>query len=115
MIAVTRTVEGGVGGGHRHAHPEVGCPACGVVTSRVHQRSAQWVRDLSFERLVDVVVGQQRWRFVEPLCGRETFAEHADQVPSYIPLKERVVAALAAACPPTRPRWGCPGRPRCAS
>lgn len=78
---------------------EAGCPSCGVVTSRVHQRTLQRVRDVPFDGLVVVWWVKKRWRCAEPACGRATFTEHTVQVPPYARLttrlKERIVAALA--------------------
>lgn len=33
---------------------QAGCPSCGVVTARVHQRTLQRVRDVPFDGLVTV-------------------------------------------------------------
>ncbi len=99
VIAVTRTIEGAREVLIDTPVLEAGCPSCGVVTSRVHQRTVQRVRDVPFDGLVTVWWVKKRWRCAEPLCGRATFTEHTDQVPPYARLttrlKERIVVALA--------------------
>jgi transposase len=78
---------------------EAGCPSCGVVTSRVHQRTTQRVRDVPFDGQVTLWWVKKRWRCTEALCKRATFTEHTDEVPPYARLttrlKERIVTALA--------------------
>ena len=99
VIAVTRTIEGVREVFIDTPVLEAGCPSCGVVTGRVHQRTVQRVRDVPFDGLVRVWWVKKRWRCAEPACGRATFTEHTDQVPPYARLttrlKERIVAALA--------------------
>ena len=78
---------------------EAACPACGVATSRVHQRTVQRVRDVPFDGQVTVVWVKRRWRCAESACGRVTFTEHTDQVPvrarMTTRLKDAVVVAVA--------------------
>ena len=99
VVAVTRALDGGREVLIDTPALEAGCPSCGVVTSRVHQRTTQRVRDVPFDGLVTVRWVKKRWRCAEPLCGRATFTEHTEQVPPYARLttrlKERIVAALA--------------------
>ena len=99
VIGVTRTIEGVRQVLIDTPALEAGCPSCGVVTSRVHQRTLQRVRDVPFDGLVTVWWVKKRWRCAEPACGRATFTEHTEQVPPYarltMRLKERIVAALA--------------------
>ncbi len=52
---------------------EEGCPTCGVLTARVHQRTKQRVRDVTFDGRVRVWWIKKRWRCAEPLCGTATF------------------------------------------
>ena len=90
---------GGPGGVRRYPGGPGGCPWCGVVSTRVHQRTTQRVRDVPFDGLVTLWWVRERWRCTEPLCGRATFTEHTEQVPPYARLttrlKARIVAALA--------------------
>ena len=78
---------------------EAGCPACGVISSRVHQRTQQRVRDVPFDGQVTVWWIKKRWRCDESLCAKATFTEHTEQVPPYARLttrlRERIVAALS--------------------
>ena len=78
---------------------EAGCPSCGVLSSRVHQRSRQRVRDVGFDGLVRVWWVKKRWRCGETACPRVTFTESTGQVPPFARmttrLKERIVAACA--------------------
>lgn len=78
---------------------EAGCPGCGVLTSRVHQRTQQRVHDVNFDGKVTVWWIKKRWRCNELLCGTVTFTEHTTQVPPHARLttrcKERIVAALS--------------------
>ncbi len=79
--------------------PEAGCPGCGVLTSRVHQRMRQRVHDVTFDSTVRVWWIKKRWRCAEPLCATTTFTEHTTQVPPRarltVRLRERIVAALS--------------------
>ena len=78
---------------------EAGCPSCGVLGSRVHQRSRQRVRDVGFDGLVRVWWVKKRWRCGERACPRVTVTESTGQVPPVARmttrLKERIVAACA--------------------
>jgi hypothetical protein len=97
---------------------EAGCPSCGVLSSRVHQRTRQRMRDVGFDGLVRVWWVKKRWRCGERACPRVTFTESTEQVPPFARmttrLKERIVAARAGevrcvGC--GRPRsMGCRGR-----
>ena len=62
---------------------EAGCPSCGVLTGRVHQRTVQRVRDVPFDGLVTLWWVKKRWRCAEAACARSTFTEHTAQVPAY--------------------------------
>lgn len=79
--------------------PEAACPACGVLTRRVHQRTRQRVRDVDFDGTVRVWWIKKRWRCAEPLCGTVTFTQHTAQVPPRARLtarlKGRIVGALS--------------------
>ena len=78
---------------------EAGCPSCGAMSGRVHQRTRQQVRDVPFDGQVTVWWMKKRWRCAEPLCAKATFTEHTEQVPPYARLttrlKERIVGALS--------------------
>ena len=78
---------------------EAACPSCGVVTSRVHQRTRQRVRDVPFDGLVSVWWVKKRWRCLEARCPRASFTEWTEQVPPRARLttrlKERIVTSLA--------------------
>jgi transposase len=60
---------------------EGGCPSCGVLTGRVHQRTFQRVRDVQVGGAVEVWWRKRRFACTETACGRRTFAEHTKQVP----------------------------------
>lgn len=60
---------------------EAGCPSCGVLTSRVHQRITQRVRDVPVAGPVLVVWSKRRFACAETACERRTFAERTTQVP----------------------------------
>ena len=70
-----------------------------MLTSRVHQRTVQGLRDVPFGVLVAVRWVKKRWRCTSPACATVTFTEHTTQVPPFSRvtqrLKEKVVAALA--------------------
>ena len=99
VVAVTRDAEGAREVVIDTPSLEAGCPSCGAVTSRVHQRTRQRVRDVPFDGPVTVWWVKKRWRCTEARCGRATFTEHTDQVPPFARvttrLRERIVAALA--------------------
>ena len=99
VLAVTRDERGGREVFIETLVSEAGCPSCGVVTARVHQRTMQRVRDVPFDGQVTVWWVKKRWRCGESLCGKATFTEHTDQVPPYARLttrlKERIVTALS--------------------
>ena len=75
-----------------------GCPACGVIATKVHSRRLQRVRDVPVAGAVEVVWAKRRWFCTEELCSRGTFTEATAQVPrlarSTTRLKEQVVAAV---------------------
>jgi len=76
---------------------EAPCPGCGVLTARVHQRTTQRVRDVSFDGLVEVVWIKKRWRCIEVLCARGTFTEATLQVPTRARLTTRLKDAVTSA------------------
>jgi transposase len=73
---------------------EAACPDCGTLSSRVHQRSRQRLRDVPFDGPVEVVWVKKRWACAELLCGRRTFTEHTEQVPPRARLTARLKDAI---------------------
>jgi transposase len=69
---------------------EGGCPDCAVVSSRVHQRTRQRLRDVPIAGRVDVVLVKRRFACIEAACLRRTFVEVTEQVP----LRARVTTRL---------------------
>lgn len=76
---------------------EAGCPACGVISARVHQRTHQRVRDVPFDGQVTLWWIKKRWRCAEVLCAKATFTEHTAQVPPYARLTTRLKARIVDA------------------
>lgn len=80
---------------------EGACPSCGVLTSRVHQRTTQRVRDVPVAGPVQVVWAKRRFACAEKRCVRRTFAERTEQVPfrarCTTRLREAVLAAVVRA------------------
>ena len=78
---------------------EGGCPSCGVLTCRVHQRTLQRVRDVQVGGAVEVWWRKRRFACIESGCGRRTFTEHTRQVPvrarCTVRLREAVLGAVA--------------------
>jgi hypothetical protein len=62
---------------------EAGCPSGGMLSSRVHQRTRQRMRDVGFDGLVRVWWVKKRWRCGERVCPRVTFTESTEQVPPF--------------------------------
>jgi transposase len=76
---------------------ESACPACGVLTSRVHQRRLQRVRDIPFAGAVEVFWHKRRFVCAEQLCPKRTFTEHTAQVPPRARTTGRLLEAVLAA------------------
>ena len=74
-----------------------GCPACGVVSTRVHQRTRQRVRDVPIAGAVEVIWCKRRWICAEDLCAKATFAESTIEVPARARSTVRLRGALVAA------------------
>jgi transposase len=70
-----------------------GCPACGVVSSRVHAWTVQRIRDVPHAGRIELVVRKPRLLCAEPACGRRTFTPASEQVP----LRARCTTRLRAA------------------
>jgi len=60
-----------------------GCPGCGVLSSRVHSRRIQRVRDILVAGQVRVMWTKRRLFCDETLCARKTFSESTPQVPRF--------------------------------
>jgi transposase len=73
---------------------EDGCPACGVVSSRVHAWVEQRVRDIPHAGQVVVVVRKPRLVCSEPACGRRTFTTATEQLPVRARSTTRLKTAL---------------------
>jgi len=75
-----------------------GCPACGVISVRVHSRRRQRIRDVPVAGALEVIWCKRRWFCDEWLCGRGTFAESTLQVPprarSTVRLRAQLVASV---------------------
>ena len=76
---------------------EDGCPACGVVSSRVHAWVEQRVRDVPHAGQVEVVVRKPRLVCTEPACGRRTFTTATEQLPVRARCTSRLKTALLEA------------------
>ena len=80
---------------------EGACPSCGVLTSKVHQRTLQRVRDVPIAGAVEVRWSKRRFACREDLCVRRTFSEHTVQVPprarSTLRFGEAMLAAVTDA------------------
>ena len=79
---------------------EAGCPGCGVLTGRVHQRRQQRLRDVPTGGSgLSVWVVRRRFRCAEVACPVATFVEATAQVPwrarSSTRLAEHAVQAVA--------------------
>ena len=76
---------------------EAACPACGVFSARVHQRTRQRLADVGFDGHVEVEWVKKRWACVEELCARRSFTEHTAQVPPRARLTTRLKDAIVMA------------------
>ena len=76
---------------------EAACPVCGVLTSRVHQRTVQRVRDVPVAGAVEVLWRKRRFVCAEPRCVKRTFTEQTVQVPSRARTTLRLLHAVLAA------------------
>lgn len=52
---------------------EAGCPSCGVISTRVHSRRTQRLRDIPVAGPVEVLWAKRRFFCDECLCRRQTF------------------------------------------
>ena len=73
---------------------EAACPECGVVSTRVHQRTRQKVKDLGVGgKDIELVIIKPRFLCAEAACARRTFTQVTDQ----LPFRARCTARLKAA------------------
>jgi transposase len=73
---------------------EEGCPDCGVLSDRVHQRMRQRLRDVPVAGRVEVVLVKRRFACGEPACSRRTFVEVSEQVP----VRARITTGCGSWC-----------------
>ncbi len=73
---------------------QAGCPDCGVLSGRVHQRTRQQLRDVPVAGPVEVVLVKRRFACVDVACGRRTFVEVSDQVPARARVTTRLRVAV---------------------
>jgi transposase len=76
---------------------EGGCPSCGVLTARVHQRTLQRIRDVPVGGAVEVWWRKRRFACTESACRRRTFAEQTKQVPTRARCTARLKVAVLEA------------------
>ena len=94
VLEVTRTGDGARTVVIATTASEAACPDCGVLSSRVHQRTRQQLADVSFDGPVEVAWIKKRWKCTEALCARKSFTEHTDQVPPRARLTTRLKDAI---------------------
>jgi transposase len=82
---------------HVMATAEAGCPSCGVISSRVHSRRPQRLRDIPIAGPIEVVWAKRRFFCDEYLCPRQTFTEETSQVPRHARSTRRLQDALVSA------------------
>lgn len=73
---------------------EGGCPSCGVLSGRVHQRTRHRLRDVPVAGPVEVVVVKRRFVCEEVACSRRTFVEVSEQVPARARVSTRLRALV---------------------
>jgi transposase len=74
-----------------------GCPACGVVSGRVHAWVVQRVRDVPYAGQVEVLVRKPRLVCAERECPRRTFTPATVQLPARARCTTRLKMVLLAA------------------
>ena len=57
---------------------EAGCPSCGVLAARVHQRVERRLTDVPVAGRLEVVLVRRRFACLEPLCRKRTFVESTE-------------------------------------
>jgi transposase len=76
---------------------EAGCPTCGVLSARVHQRTHQRLPDVPVAGPMEVVLVKRRFACTEAACPRRSFVEVSDQVPLRARLTTRPRAVVLEA------------------
>ncbi len=76
------------------AAAEAACPACGVLSARVHQVRRSLLLDIPVAGRVEVVTIRRRFVCAERRCVKRTFAEATDQVPLRAKATTRLRAAV---------------------
>jgi transposase len=76
---------------------DAGCPACGVVSTRVHAWVRQRVRDIPHAGAAHVVIRKPRLLCVEAACPQRTFTPMTEQLPSRARCTTRLKTALLSA------------------
>ena len=76
---------------------EDGCPACGVMSSRVHAWIVQRVRDVPHAGQIEVVIRKPRLLCLELACRRRTFTHTTSELPSRSRCTTRLRAAALTA------------------
>ena len=61
VLEVIRAADGGQSVVISTPVTEAACPECGALTSRVHQRTRQRLRDVPYDGLVEVAWVKKRW------------------------------------------------------
>lgn len=74
-----------------------GCPACGVVSARVHAWCRHRVKDIDHAGGIEVVVVKPRLVCAEPTCSRRTFTPATAELPSRARCTSRLRQALLTA------------------
>jgi transposase len=74
-----------------------GCPACGLVSGRVHAWVVQPGRDVPYAGQVELLVRKPRLVCAEPACPRRTFTPATPQLPARARCTTRLKTALLAA------------------
>jgi len=74
-----------------------GCPACGVMSSRVHAWTEHRVRDVLHAGRVEVVVRKARLVCAEPVCSRRTFVPATAELPARARCTTRLRTAVLEA------------------
>ncbi len=97
VVSVTRTPVGVREVVVAGINVEQACPACGVLTGRVHSRWSQAIKDLPYGRPLRVRWRKRRFACPEAGCSRRTFTERAEQIGPGQRLTHRLRERLEAA------------------
>jgi transposase len=99
-VVEVRRVAGGREAVVERVAGEEGCPGCGTLTSRIHDRPVSVLRDVPFgEGPLRLVWRKRRYRCREAACPRRSFTEATDVVPPRSRLtgrlRRRLVTSIA--------------------